>query len=86
MAFGGRVRMSRATAAQLTVAFFVAAAAVGLPLAWNRAARLRAAEKRESGAAREAAAAARRDALKRSCVDAKVAELLESGEDPATAP
>ena len=58
MAFGGRVRVSRATAAQLTVAFFVAAAAVGLPLAWNRAARLRAAEKRESGAAREAAAAA----------------------------
>ena len=58
MAFGGRVRVSRATAAQLTVAFFVAAAAVGLPLAWSRAARLRAAEKRESGAAREAAAAA----------------------------
>jgi len=58
MAFGGRLKLTRAAAAQLTVAFFIASAAVGLPLAWNRNVRLRAAERREGAAAAAAAEAA----------------------------
>ena len=62
MAFGGRVLLSRQSTAQLTVAFFLAAAAVGLPLSWNATVRAKAREAQEARAASRAAAAAAGDA------------------------